>query len=60
MTLTQMSKTITVALKLQLEARWEVGKKDLLQSHFQYNLLITCTNINDFIVQLHWQLFEIW
>ena len=56
MTLTQMSKTITVALKLQLEARWEVGNKDLLQSHFQYNLLITCTT---FIVQLHWQLFEI-
>ena len=58
MTLTQMSKSITVALKLQLEAIWEVGNEDLL--HFQYNLLITCTNINDFIVQLHWQLFEIW
>ena len=40
MTLTQMSKTITVALKLQLEGRWEIGKEDLLQSHFQYNLLI--------------------
>ena len=39
MTLTQMSKTITVALKLQLEAKWEVGNEDLLQSHFQYNLL---------------------
>ena len=38
MTLTQMSKTITVALKLQLEAIWEVGNEDLLQSHYTFNI----------------------
>ena len=53
MSLAPVSKTITVALKLlyawrQLDAKSEVGNpyicKNLPHAHFQYILLITCTN----------------